>query len=99
MNYIKVITKHQISVAIFVGTVIASLLVWMISKGGKNNLIHIGEDVYSMSHASHPSKCYACEKQSSVAYPTKCFDCERQQSQAHWQVSYGSPRLFAGLAQ
>lgn len=47
--------------------------------------------------ANHPSKCYSCERQIAEGFPTKCFDCEKQQSQAHWQASYGSPRLFAGL--
>jgi H+/gluconate symporter-like permease len=31
------------------------------------------------------------------AHPTKCFDCERQRSQEHWQVSHGTPRVFAGV--
>lgn len=80
--------------------IVAVILVVAFKRGKSSSHTSVVQNTYAyddIQHIRHPSKCYACERQSTKSYPTKCFDCEKQESQAHWQASYGSPKVFAGL--
>lgn len=86
---------------IFIVLIVATLFIVMYKKRVRSTKsTSVLQDTYAFDDTQnirHPSKCYACERQSTKSYPTKCFDCEKQESQAHWQASYGSPKMFAGL--